>query len=228
MTRSLARVGVMGTAEWHARLTEEGQAGGDLCFVPLGAIDSPPARARAGECALVVAVCDARKESSLSRTCRALGQMEVPCLVLAEEAAPEVLVRLLKAGAAEALPTSLTPREIVAHLRARLRRQRAAKPPQATRLTAGRLVLERDRYTATVAGCPLPLTPREFSLLAHLLEHAGRACPREDLAREVWGGEVSRRSRTIDVHVGRLRAKLAGSGVAITTLPTVGYRLEEE
>lgn len=228
MTRSRASVGVFGAAEWLARLTEEGRAGGDLRLVPLGAIDSPQTPARAAECALVVTVCDAREEDSLSRTCLALGRIGVPCLVLVEEARPEVLIRLLGAGAAEALPASLTPREIVAHLRARLRRQTRGEPPRVAQLSAGRLILERDRYTATVAERPLALTPREFSLLAYLLEHAGRACRREDLAREVWGGEVSSRSRTLDVHVGRLRSKLAGSGVVIVTLPAVGYRLQEE
>lgn len=228
MSRSLAVVGVFGSAEWLVRLTEEGQAGGDLRFVTLGAIDSLQAPARAAGCALVVAVCDAREENSVGRTCRALGRIEVPCLVLVQEARPEVLMRLLGAGAAEALPASLTPREIVAHLRARLRRQSPAESPQTARLAAGHLVLERDRYAVTVGERPLGLTPREFALLAYLLEHAGRACRREDLAREVWGGEVSSRSRTIDVHIGRLRGKLAGSGVVVTTLPAVGYRLEEE
>ncbi len=228
MTRSRASVGVLGARKWFARLVEEGQAGGDLHFRRLGAIDDPQAPAWGAECALVVAVCDARDERSLSRTCQALGQTGVPCVVVVEQAHPEAMIRLLGAGAAEALPASLTAREIVAHLRARLRRQMPVEPLSAGRLAAGRLVLERDRYAATAAGRPLQLTPREFSLLAYLLEHVGQACWRKDLARAVWGGEISSRSRTIDVHIGRLRSKLAGSGVVITTLPAVGYRLEEE
>jgi DNA-binding response OmpR family regulator len=218
---------VFGTAEGCARLAEQGQAGGDLSFVRLGAIDSAQAPTRAAECAVVVTLCDAAEERSLTRTCEALARLPVPCLALVENSRPGVLVSLLAAGAGEALPASLTPREIVAHLRALLRRPAATTQASPGPLAAGQLVLDRDRYEATVSGCVLDLTPREFSLLAYLLEHAGRACRREELAREVWAGEVTGRSRTIDVHVGRLRAKLAGSGVRVTTLAAVGYRLEE-
>jgi two-component system alkaline phosphatase synthesis response regulator PhoP len=82
---------------------------------------------------------------------------------------------------------------------------------------------------ATAAGQPLPLTPKEFDLLQALLEASGRVLSREYLLNRVWGyaraGEIE--SRTIDVHVRRLRAKLGEEGRRITTVKSVGYRLEE-
>ncbi len=220
----MAKVGAFGTAEFAAHLAEQGRAGGDLVWAALGPVDGPEAEARAAECEAVVVACEANDPRSVARIEEALPQLQVPCLVLVEQATPATLVALLAAGAAEALPASLTPREVVAHLRALLRRPQAAEPPM--QLTAGRLVLDRERYEAAVDGRPLELTPREFSLLAYLLEHIGRACRREELAEAVWEGELPARSRTIDVHVGRLRGKLKGSEVAVTTLPGVGYRLE--
>ena len=224
----MAKVGVFGTAEFHARLDEQGQAGGDLSWVRLGPVDGAGAAAGAAECEAVVAACEANDPRSLARVQEALPRLAAPCLVVVDHSGPEALVALLAAGAAEAVSASLSAREIVAHLRVLLRRSGVPAAETPGRLAAGRMALDRERYEATVDGRPLELTPREFSLLAYLLERAGRACRREELAQAVWEGEVPARSRTIDVHVGRLRGKLEGSGVQVTTLAGVGYRLEGE
>jgi DNA-binding response OmpR family regulator len=96
-------------------------------------------------------------------------------------------------------------------------------------LSSGALLVDPSRHVATVAGHPVALTPKEFDLLQALIESAGRVLSRESLLNRVWGyaraDEIE--SRTIDVHVRRLRAKLGEEGRRITTVKSIGYRLEE-
>jgi two-component system alkaline phosphatase synthesis response regulator PhoP len=91
----------------------------------------------------------------------------------------------------------------------------------------GGIALDGATHHATVAGQPLALTPKEFDLLRALLEARGRVLSREFLLDRVWGyaraGEIE--SRTVDVHVRRLRAKLGAEGERILTVKNVGYRL---
>jgi Transcriptional regulatory protein, C terminal len=87
------------------------------------------------------------------------------------------------------------------------------------------IVVDRDRRLVTVAGETLDLTYREFELLAFLVEHPGRVFSRAQLLRTVWDqAEVG--SRTVDVHVRRLRVKLGSEAGRLTTVRNVGYRLE--
>jgi DNA-binding CsgD family transcriptional regulator len=103
-------------------------------------------------------------------------------------------------------------------------RETAAGPAPAPR-SADVIVVDRDRRVATVAGQPLDLTYREFELLAFLVEHPGRVFSRAQLLRTVWDqAEVG--SRTVDVHVRRLRVKLGDEAGRLTTVRNVGYRLE--
>lgn len=89
----------------------------------------------------------------------------------------------------------------------------------------GPLVLDVDSYAVTVAGRPLDLTYKEFELLRFLAEHAGRVFTRPTLLREVWGYDFYGGTRTVDVHVRRLRAKLGPEHEALVeTVRGVGYR----
>jgi DNA-binding response OmpR family regulator len=103
-------------------------------------------------------------------------------------------------------------------------------PPRAGArpLTAGGIALDPARHHVTVAGAPVTLTPKEFELLQTLMESAGRVLSREHLLNRVWGyaraDEIE--SRTVDVHVRRLRAKLGAGGARITTVKTIGYRFD--
>jgi two-component system, OmpR family, response regulator len=100
----------------------------------------------------------------------------------------------------------------------------AAAPAPAPR-SADVIVVDRDRRVATVTGQLLDLTYREFELLAFLVEHPGRVFSRAQLLRTVWDqAEVG--SRTVDVHVRRLRVKLGDEASRLTTVRNVGYRLE--
>jgi len=95
----------------------------------------------------------------------------------------------------------------------------------ASRVTAAELVFNVDGRTALLKDEPIRFTRREFDLLLHLAEHAGICFTRRQLLRSVWGHEFSG-ERTVDVHVRRIRVKLAESGPAISTVHGFGYRLD--
>src|SRR5262249_24151392 len=134
----------------------------------------------------------------------------------------------LEMGADDYIPKPFSPKELLARVRAVLRR---AKPVDDGRaLAAGGNTLDPARHRVTVAGAPVDLTPKEFDLLHALMAAAGRVLSREFLLNRVWGyahaDEIE--SRTVDVHVRRLRAKLGDAGRRIATVKTVGYRFESE
>ena len=132
----------------------------------------------------------------------------------------------LELGADDYIVKPFSPKEVVARVRAVLRRSRL--PDGARRISTGRLTIDSDRHTVEVAGASVELTPKEFDLLRALAEARGRVLSREFLLDRVWGyaaaGEIE--SRTVDVHVRRLRVKLGDEGQRITTVKGVGYRLE--
>ena len=135
----------------------------------------------------------------------------------------------LELGADDYVVKPFSPRELVARIRAVLRRSRPAAAGSAP-VTVGRLTIDVAAHTVSVDGAPVSLTRKEFDLLRALVEARGRVLSREFLLDHVWGyaaaGEIE--SRTVDVHVRRLRQKLGPVGQRIGTVTGVGYRLETE
>ncbi|MCI0546050.1 MAG: response regulator [Candidatus Rokubacteria bacterium] len=134
----------------------------------------------------------------------------------------------LEIGADDYIVKPFSPKEVLARVRAVLRR---SQPPSAGEaLRAGAIAMDTSTHIATAGGAPLALTPKEFDLLRALLEARGRVLSREFLLDRVWGytraSEIE--SRTVDVHVRRLRAKLGEDGRRILTVKQVGYRLDPE
>ena len=134
----------------------------------------------------------------------------------------------LEMGADDYIVKPFSPKELLARVRAVLRR---AQPPDDGRaLAGGGIMLDEARHRVTVDGAAVELTPKEFALLHALMASAGRVLSREFLLNRVWGyaraDEVE--SRTVDVHVRRLRAKLGDAGRHIATVKSIGYRFESE
>ena len=147
----------------------------------------------------------------------------LPVMVLTARSAEMDRLLGFENGADDYVTKPFSPRELVARLRALLRR--AGPGPVAAAIEIGALRIEPLAREATCAGRPIILTPREFDLLAFLARNPGRALSREELLRKVWGYAYVGETRTVAVHVGRLRAKLGVSGRLIRTVPGIGYKL---
>lgn len=128
----------------------------------------------------------------------------------------------LEAGGDDYLTKPFSPREMVARVNAVLRRSQ--DPAGISVLTAGSVRLDPATHTVTVAGRAITLTLTEFNLLATLLRRRGKVLSRAELLAQAWGQADYGVSRTVDVHVAQLRAKL-GDECLIETVRGVGYRV---
>jgi DNA-binding response OmpR family regulator len=152
----------------------------------------------------------------------------LPIIMLTAKADEVDRIVGLELGADDYLVKPFSPKELVARVRAVLRR--AGRVDVTRPLTAGGVSLDPGRHQVMVAGAAVALTPKEFELLQTLMEAAGRVLSREHLLNHVWGyaraDEIE--SRTVDVHVRRLRAKLGAAGARIATVKTIGYRFDAD
>ena len=116
----------------------------------------------------------------------------------------------------------------MARVRALLRRaDRAAVQPSTTAVSYGPLSLNVETHTVTIDGRAVVLTAKEFLLLEYLLQHRGRVLSRDVLLTDVWGYRYTGGTRTVDVHVRRLREKLPFLSTALVTVKQFGYKLAD-
>jgi DNA-binding response OmpR family regulator len=119
-------------------------------------------------------------------------------------------------------------RELVARVRAVLRRpHRIVAQDTPSAYKAGGILIDFEAISVTVSGAPVRLTRREFELLRFLIENRNRVLSRDRLLERVWGLDRQVETRSVDVHVGRLRGKLGPAGRQIETIIGMGYRFVE-
>ena len=160
----------------------------------------------------------------LLRQLRARGEM-VRVLLLTARGDPADRVLGLELGADDYLVKPFEPRELLARLRALLRRPETLTN---STLLLGSLELDTKRRVVTVRGSPILLTGTEFGLLHALLGKNGQVCTRDDLSQLALGRNAQLHDRSIDTHISNLRRKLSGSLIAIDSVRGAGYVLTEQ
>ena len=162
--------------------------------------------------------------------CRALrgdkSTEAIPIIMVTARADETDRILGLDIGADDYLPKPFSPNELVARVRALMRRSKRADASAAT-LTLGPIVMDLGSHTVADAGREVRLTAKEFLLLQYLLEHRGRVLSRDLLLGDVWGYRYTGGTRTVDVHVRRLREKLPALVDALVTVKQFGYTLAD-
>ena len=150
----------------------------------------------------------------------------VPVLMLTAKGDPMDRVVGLEIGADDDLPKPFEPRELLARIRAVLRRHQGGAAPEHKLMRFGALEIDRDARVVSVAGQPAELTSYQFDLLVTLAERAGRVLTRDQIMEAVRGRELEAFDRSIDVHMGRIRAAIeqdVKNPKRILTVRGVGY-----
>lgn len=169
---------------------------------------------------------DARSELGEARaTCRALHATGLGMPLIAAVTEAGLIALNAGWGVDDVVLTGAGPAEVEARLRLAVGRFAQATTPTSGLIRAGELSIDPETYAAKLKGRPLDLTYKEFELLRFLAQHPGRVFTRDQLLREVWGYDYFGGTRTVDVHVRRLRAKLGSEYESmIGTVRQVGYK----
>jgi two-component system alkaline phosphatase synthesis response regulator PhoP len=152
----------------------------------------------------------------------------IPIIMLTARADESERIVGLEVGADDYVPKPFSPNELVARVRALLRRAQRGAPAGARAMAYGPIVVDAEQHTVSADGRTVTLTAKEFLLLEYLLQHRGRVLSRDVLLSDVWGYRYTGGTRTVDVHVRRLREKLPLLAEAIVTVKQFGYKLLDQ
>ena len=149
-----------------------------------------------------------------------------PIIMLTAKAEESDTIVGLELGADDYVTKPFSPKALVARVKALFRRlERAQEGP--ARLVYGSLTMDLSRHEVTANGNEVPLTAKEFGLLEHLLRNPGRVLTRDTLLNSVWGYDYYGTTRTVDVHIRRLKQKLPPLNDAIVSIKSLGYKLKD-
>ena len=157
-------------------------------------------------------------------------ESQVPVIMLTARDSVVDKVSGLDSGADDYITKPFAIEELLARIRAALRKRGSGERPEEPLLSAGPLTMDVERHTVAVSGTPVELTRREFDLLHHLLENKGRVLSREALLDSVWGFDFVGETNSVDVYIRFLRSKIdeAFDIKLIHTVRGVGYVIREE
>jgi DNA-binding response OmpR family regulator len=201
-------------------------AGHDADVLTSGAEALPAARKQAPDVLILdrmlpgldgLEVCRAMRSDPLTA--------DVPIIMLTARAEESDRIVGLELGADDYVTKPFSPKELVARVNAQLRRTKRQAPPEDKILRFQSLAIDLDRHIVTDGDREVKLTAKEFLLLQYFLEHRGRVLSRDLLLSDVWGYQYTGGTRTVDVHVRRLREKLPVLTNAIETVKQFGYKL---
>ena len=151
----------------------------------------------------------------------------LPIIMVTARAEETDRIMGLEIGADDYISKPFSPNELVARIRALMRRMRRVEPEE-TKLALGGLGVDLATHTVTDEGREVKLTAKEFMLLRYLLQHRDRVLSRDLLLGDVWGYRYTGGTRTVDVHVRRLREKLPTLVNKLVTVKQFGYKLVDE
>lgn len=160
--------------------------------------------------------------------CRTLRGKKDPVAILMLTARDEDIDKILglELGADDYLTKPFNPRELVARVKAVLRRSSAQEEKKGEeQIQMGDILIDPQRREVRINGLPVEVRTQEFDLLYTLARHPGIVLSRDQLLDLAWGYDYYGNTRTVDVHIGQLRKKLSGSNVKIETVTKIGYKL---
>jgi DNA-binding response OmpR family regulator len=186
------------------------------------------ARQRAPDCIVLDLMLPGMDGLEVCRALRAdAATTAVPIIMLTARAEETDRIVGLELGADDYVAKPFSPGELVARIRALLRRSHRTGIPD-KQIQFGGIVMDLARYTVADEGREVKLTAKEFVLLQYFLQHRGRVLSRDLLLGDVWGYKYTGGTRTVDVHVRRLREKLPVLVDALVTVKQFGYKLVDE
>ena len=165
-----------------------------------------------------IAVCKRLKKDERLR--------EIPIIMLTAKAEEADKVRGLETGADDYVTKPFSTRELIARIKAHIRRREGTMPEKTFQY--GPLAVDTVKHEVLYDGSEMELTAKEFELLLYMLENRGRVLTRDMILNHVWGYDYFGSTRTVDVHVTRLRQKIPILADALSTIKSFGYKLKEE